>query len=259
MQIFTKNNNQWKAKPLTDDDVTRFQNSLSVRRIRHPISHDSYLINLASPDDELRQKSIDAMVVELERAHALGIANVVAHPGAHMGEGEEAGLERIVASLNTVFERTSALPTKIALETTAGQGSTLGYKFEHLGTLIKQTKKADRLTVCLDTCHIFAAGYPLKTKAEYQQTMKSFDQLVGVDRLVAFHINDSKKDLGTRVDRHEHIGLGCLGIEPFRYLLNDKKFDSIPMYLETEKPSTMKTGEEWGHDQPSLLKSLCTK
>lgn len=259
VQIFTKNNNQWRAKPISDDDVERFQSSLEETGVQNPISHDSYLINLGSPDDELWKKSIDALVVELQRAHQLGIDHVVAHPGSHVGSGEEAGLERIAAGLDIVFKQTKKLPTTVALETTAGQGTNLGYRFEHLGTIIEQCAFPDRLTACLDTCHIFAAGYALAPKRAYTKTMKEFDQAVGLDRLVAFHLNDSKKDFGSRVDRHEHIGRGFLGLEPFTHVVNDRRFKSTPMYLETPKAVDEESGEEWDTINLRTLQSLLKK
>jgi len=256
VQIFTKNNNQWRAKPITEAEIDQFQASLEKNGITKPISHDSYLINLGSPDDELWNKSIDAMVVELERAHQLGIQHVVAHPGSHVGTGEEAGLKRIVDGLEIVFARTNGITTTVCLETTAGQGTNLGYRFEHLGEIIKGCSSTDRLTACIDSCHIFAAGYPIATKKEYSAAMAEFDEHVGFDRLVAWHLNDSKKGLGSRVDRHEHIGKGCLGLEPFRNIVNDKRMAKIPMYLETAKEVDPASGREWDEINLETLKSL---
>lgn len=259
VQLFTKNNNQWRAKPLGDEDVRLFRESLSETGITHPISHDSYLINLASSDEELWMKSIDAMVVELERAHRLGIPHVVAHPGSHVGAGEEFGLRRVAAGLDHVFERTSQLPTTVALETTAGQGTNLGNRFEHLAEIMGRCSYSKRLTVCLDTCHVFAAGYSLAPKRKYLATFAEFDRIVGLDRLVAIHVNDSKKGLGSRVDRHEHIGKGYLGIEPFEHLVNDRRFTKLPMYLETAKEVDPQTGRDWDAINLELLRSLVKK
>ena len=231
----TKYNNQWRAKPITDDDVTRFQTSLKDLKIKHPIAHDSYLINLASPDDVLWKKSIDAFIEELRRAHLLGIPYVVAHPGASTTSGDEAGLQRIVQALDEVHAQTTDVSSQCLLENTAGQGSCLGWKFEHLGTIIDGVRDPDRLGVCIDTCHTFAAGYPLASEKEYKVTMKALDQCVGVKLVKAIHLNDSKKELGLRVDRHAAIGEGHLGLEPFRHLLNDSRFKRVPMYLETPK------------------------
>ena len=235
VQLFTKNNNQWRAKELTDQDVEFFQTALRNLKIAHPIAHDSYLINLASPDDELWQKSVDAFVVEMLRAERLGIPYVVTHPGAFTTSSEEAGLTRVAQALDEVHRQTPKIKAQCLLETTAGQGSTLGWKFEHLSSIIDQVRDPDRLGVCVDTCHIFAAGYSFGTKSDYTKTMKNLDQTVGIERVKAFHLNDSKKGLGSRVDRHEHIGEGCLGLEPFRLLMNDRRFRKVPMYLETPK------------------------
>ncbi len=235
VQIFTKNNNQWAAKPLSDDDVRLFREAIERTGIQQPVAHDSYLINLASPDDVLWQKSIDAFVIELQRAEALGLMGVVMHPGSYVSSDEQSGLERIVKGLDVAHRATPKFKVLTLLETTAGQGTNLGAKFEHLAWIIEHIKHPDRVGVCVDSCHIFAAGYPLGTDDEYAATMKQFDQIVGLDRIRCFHLNDSKKPLGSRVDRHEHIGEGCLGLEPFRHLVNDRRFAKLPMYLETEK------------------------
>ena len=246
VQLFTKNNNQWRAKPLTDADVERFQQALSELGITHPISHDSYLINLASPDDELWKKSIDAFVIELQRAEKLGIPRVVAHPGAYTTSSEEAGLARIAEGLDEVHRQTPGIGAKCLLETTAGQGSNLGWKFEHMASIVDAVADPDRLGVCFDTCHVFAAGYAMGTEKEYKATMRKLNQSVGVKLVEAFHLNDSLKSLGSRVDRHAGIGRGEMGIEPFRFLLNDRRFRKTPMYLETPK------GEEKGRELDSI-------
>jgi len=235
VQIFSKNNNQWRAKPISDEDVERFSDALARRKIAHPIAHDSYLINLGTPDDALWKKSIDALVVELQRAELLGIPYVVAHPGAYTTSSEEAGLKRIAKGLDEVHKQTKEVTAQVLLETTAGQGSNLGWKFEHLREIIARVKQPERLGVCVDTCHIFAAGYPLAKESEYEATFGLLDQIVGLDRVRAFHLNDSKKPLGSRVDRHEHIGEGYLGREPFKHLMNDPRFRDVPMYMETPK------------------------
>ena len=235
VQLFTKNNNQWRAKPITDDDVRLFREALKETGIQKPCAHASYLINLASPKDELWEKSIDAFAIELERAEQLGLLGVVLHPGSYVKSTPEEGLNRIVAALDEIHRRVPGLNTQTWLETTAGQGTNLGYQFEELQYLIENVKDNDRLGVCVDTCHIFAAGYPLQKKSEYEETFQKFDDTVGVDWIRGFHLNDSKKEFGSRVDRHEHIGEGYLGLEPFRHLLNDVRFDQHPMYLETPK------------------------
>lgn len=242
-EVSTKNNNQWRAKELTDDDCTRFQTSLKELKIKHPIAHDSYLINLGSPDDELWKKSVDAMVVELQRADALGIPYVVAHPGAFTTTSEKVGIRRIARGLNEVHKQTRKVAAQVLLETTAGQGSNLGWRFEHLAEIIEKTKDPDRLGVCFDTCHVFAAGYAMETKKEYLATIRAADKAFGYKLIKAFHVNDSKKPLGSRVDRHAHIGEGEMGLEPFRHLMNDRRFRRVPMYLETPK-GTSDAGEE---------------
>lgn len=243
VQLFTKNNNQWKAKPITDEEAEKFRDALAASGVSHPISHDSYLINLATPDDDLWRRSIDAFVVELQRAEQLGIAYVVMHPGAYVTSTEAAGLARVVEALDEVHRQTPELSACTLLETTAGQGTALGWRFEHLAEIKSRVKSPERLGVCLDTCHVFAAGYPLQTPEEYESTMQAFDTIVGTEEIKAFHLNDSKKGLGSRVDRHDHIGEGMLGLEPFRHLLNDPRFRQTPMYLETPKGQT--DGLEW--------------
>lgn len=235
VQVFTKNNNQWRAKAISIAEAEAFREAVARTGVTHPLSHSSYLINLAAPDGELWEKSIAAMVVELERAEQFGIAYVVMHPGAYTTSSEEAGLARIAAALDEVHQRRPQAQTQVLLENTAGQGSNLGWKFEHLAAILAQVKSPERLGVCFDTCHAFAAGYPFSARRDYLATMKTFDQVVGLDRIRAFHLNDSKRELGSRVDRHEHIGRGQLGLEPFRHLLNDRRFRKVPMYLETPK------------------------
>ena len=235
VQIFTKNNNQWAAKPLTDDETRRFRDAVSKYGLKHNCSHASYLINLGSPDDALHAKSADALTVEIERAEAFGLDGVVLHPGAFMKSCEEDGIARVAAGLESVHKRTAGVTTQVWLEATAGQGTCLGHRFEHLRDIIAAVAASDRLGVCIDTCHIFAAGYPLIERADYEATIAELDATVGLNRVRAFHLNDSKKDLGTRVDRHDHIGEGFLGLEPFRHILNDPRFATLPMFLETKK------------------------
>ena len=219
--------------------------------------HNSYLINLASADDALWQKSIDASVDELQRAEALGLDGVVMHPGSYVSSSEEAGLQRIIAGLNEVLRRCPNFRTQFWLETTAGQGSSLGCKFEHIAAILQGVDEPERLGVCVDSCHVFAAGYPLQTPKEYAATMAEFDALIGLDRIRAFHLNDSKKPLGSRVDRHEHIGEGFLGLEPFRHILNDPRFAALPMYLETNKGE--RDGEELDAINLRTLRGLIRK
>jgi deoxyribonuclease-4 len=235
LQVFTKNSNQWNAKELTEADIGLFQDTLGRTRVRALLAHDSYLINLASPDKTLFRRSVEAFVVEVQRAERLGLHYLVTHPGAHVGCGEEAGLARVATGLNEVHRRCPSYRVQILLETTAGQGSCLGHSFEHLAAILEQVAEPERVGVCFDTCHVFAAGYPLAPEPAYRATLRQFDKIIGLDRLKAFHMNDSLKPLGSRVDRHAHIGRGCLGLEPFRLLINDRRFRRHPMLLETPK------------------------
>ena len=235
VQVFTKSNNQWRAAPLTEAHIAAFRTALAETGIAEPIAHASYLINLASSDPVLWEKSIAGLVVEIERGEALGIGELVMHPGAHVGAGEEIGLARVAAGLDEAHARTKGVTLRVALETTAGQGSCLGHRFEHLGRIIDAVKEPERLSVCGDTCHIFAAGYPLGTSSEYDETMVALVKAVGADRVRVWHLNDRQKPLGSRVDRHAGIGDGHLGIEPFRHLVNDSRFEGVPMILETPK------------------------
>jgi deoxyribonuclease-4 len=235
VQLFTKNNNQWRAKPISPDDVQRFREKLAELTIRHPIAHNSYLINLASPDEALWKRSVDSFAEELRRADLLGIPFVVSHPGASTTTDADTGLRRVIQALDEVHAETRGIAARCLLETTAGQGSALGWKFEHLATILDGVKDPDRLGVCVDTCHIFAAGYLFGTKKEYKATFDALAKTVGISSVKAFHLNDSKRELGSRVDRHAHIGEGHLGLEPFRLLLGDRRFRNVPMYLETPK------------------------
>lgn len=235
VQLFTKNNNQWKAPALTDDHVALFRAALAETGVTDPVVHDSYLINLASPDDLLWNRSIDALTVEVERCEALGIADLVTHPGAHVGSGEVAGLARIAAALDAIHRRTRGVGVMIDLETTAGQGTCLGHRFEHLGAILGLVAEPERLGVCVDTCHIFAAGYALTTPAEYDETLDQLGRSVGLDRVRVWHLNDSLRAFGSRVDRHAGIGRGHLGLEPFRHVVNDARFRALPLILETPK------------------------
>ncbi len=235
VQIFTKNNNQWRAKPITDAEAERFRETFEQSPLTDSLAHASYLINMASPKDDLRDKSIEAMRVELRRAEQLGVPFVVVHPGAFTDSSEEEGIARISDAMNEIHDAESDCSTVCLLETTAGQGTCLGWRFEHLAEMLDGIDQPERMGICLDTCHVFAAGYSLSPDESYQATMNEFDHTVGLDQLKAIHLNDSKKDLGSRVDRHEHIGDGHLGLEPFKLLLNDDRLSEVPMYLETEK------------------------
>jgi deoxyribonuclease-4 len=235
VQVFTKNASQWAAPPLDPAAAADFRKAIKAAGLKKTLAHDSYLINLASADETLQRRSVDALALELQRAEALGLTYLVAHPGAHLGEGEEVGLARIAAGIDEVHARCPGLGAKLLLETTAGQGTTLGHRFEHLAAILKQVRDPDRLGVCFDTCHVFAAGYALAPEAEYRATWKEFDRVIGLKWLKAFHVNDSLKPFGSRVDRHAHIGRGCLGEEPFRLLVKDRRFRALPMVLETPK------------------------
>lgn len=254
VQLFTKNNNQWRAKPITADDERLFQAALARLNIGHPISHASYLINLASPDPALWRKSVDAMVVELRRAEQLGIPFVVVHPGSHTTASADEGLAGVACALDDIHEQTADLTARCLLENTAGQGSNLGWQFEQLAAILNRVAQPDRVGVCFDTCHAFAAGYPLAERRDFLATFRDFDKLIGLDRIQAFHLNDSKREFGSRVDRHEHIGAGQLGLPPFQHLLNDKRFRRVPMYLET--PKGLHDGEEWDVTNLRTLRGL---
>ena len=235
VQVFTKNASQWKGKPLVKNDILAFRKAIQSAGLKKNLSHNSYLINLGSQDDAMFAKSVDAMVDEMERAEALELDYLVAHPGSHLGTGEEAGLKRIASGLDETQARCKGFKVKLLLEITAGQGTNLGCRFEHIASILHQVKVPELLGVCFDTCHAFAAGYAMGTKSEYESTFQQFDEIIGLKKLLAFHVNDSKKKLGSRVDRHEHIGKGEMGLEPFRFLVNDKRFAKVPMVLETAK------------------------
>ncbi|MFO0866030.1 MAG: deoxyribonuclease IV [Gemmataceae bacterium] len=258
VQLFTKNNNRWVGKPLGAEDVDQFSAAIKASSLKFPMAHDCYLINFASPDPVLYQKSLDAFIDEVQRAEKLGLAYLVTHPGAPTDGDVEAGLRRVSQGLDEVHRQTPGFRVQVLLETTAGQGKALGWRFEELASILDQVADPDRLGVCLDTCHVFAAGYDLRTEGTYQQTMAEFDRIVGFDKLRAFHVNDSKKPLGSRVDRHDHIGKGMLGLEAFRLLVNDPRFADRPMVLETPKEDEV--GEET-MDKVNLatLRSLLTE
>lgn len=235
MQIFTKNNTQWAAKPIEPRAAEQFKSSCATLGIQPVVVHDSYLINLGAPSAEVWERSREALVDELERAELLGLDCVILHPGAHLGKGEAWGLQRVAESINRIHARLPGGAAKLCLETTAGQGSNLGYRFEHLARLFELVEEAERLGVCIDTCHLFAAGYDIRTPPGWEATMREFAQVIGFDRLRAVHVNDSKSGFDSRVDRHAHLGKGAIGLEAFRCLMNDARFDGIPLILETPK------------------------
>ena len=255
LQIFTRNQRQWKAAPLTRDEIAAFQKAWHAAGRMPVASHASYLINLGSSKEEQAAKSITAFVDELVRCDALLIPHVVFHPGSHGGAGVETGLINVTENLDRVIEQAGddCASVTVLLETTAGQGTGLGYKFEELAWILEKSKYQDRLGICVDTCHIFAAGYDIRTPETYAATFAEFDRIIGIDRIRFFHLNDSKKELGSRVDRHEHIGKGYIGLAGFRELLMDPRFAKHPMTLETPK------GKDLAEDRENLavLRSLC--
>ena len=238
LQIFTKSAGQWRARALGAEEIGLFRSRVEETGIHPVVAHNSYLINLAAASPALRQQSLEALGQELDRAEALGLDGLVMHPGSFTTGSEEEGLRLIAEGLRALLRSRPGGRTRVLLEQTAGQGTNLGHRFEHLRTILELTDGSPRVGVCLDTCHLLAAGYNLCDERGYQETVAEFDRLVGLDRLQVFHLNDSKKPCGSRVDRHEHIGKGCLGLEPFRLLLNDVRFTALPMLLETPKLET---------------------
>jgi deoxyribonuclease-4 len=235
IQIFTKNASQWRAQPLDKAEIRRFRKRIDDTAIQPAVSHASYLINLATTVPVLRALSIDAFVDELDRAHALGLVGVVIHPGTCTAGSEEDALRLVADAVRAAFNVRPRRKTMVLFEHTAGQGRTLGYRFEHLAAIINHLDGSPRAGVCLDTCHLVASGYDIVTDHGYKTTMELFDQAVGLNRVRVFHANDSKRACGSRVDRHEHIGDGCLGLAPFARLLNDPRFSGLPMLIETQK------------------------
>ena len=235
LQIFTKNASQWKGKPLDRDEIVTFRRRVEETGIRPVVSHASYLINLATTVPALRAQSLAAFADELDRAHALDLLGVVIHPGTCTAGTEEDALTLIADAIRATFELQPQRHTMVLLEHTAGQGRTLGYRFEHLAAIIERLDGDPRVGVCLDTCHLIASGYDISSADGYDATFADFERIVGLPRLKAFHGNDSKKPCASRVDRHEHIGKGCLGEEPFRRLLHDPRFVGLPILIETEK------------------------
>jgi deoxyribonuclease-4 len=240
MQMFVKNNNQWRGKELSEEDASTYKKLLRESSIGPVVVHDTYLINLCAIDKLILHKSRAALKDELDRCEVLGVEYLNFHPGSHVGAGEAEGIKRIAESLNIIHEQTKGYRVKSVLETTAGQGTAIGYRFGQLREIIDLVADADRMAVCVDTCHIFAAGYDISTDRGYENTFEEFDAIIGLGRLVAFHVNDSKRELGSHVDRHEHIGKGKIGKAGFRLLMNDARFRSVPKILETPKGPEMK-------------------
>jgi len=235
LQVFTKNASQWKGKPLDPLEIAAFRKAIAAADITPVVSHASYLINLATTAPGLRDQSAAAFADELDRADALGLLGVVVHPGTCTAGTEEDALRLIAESIRAAIAARPRRRTMVLLEHTAGQGRTVGHRFEHLATILEHLDGSPRVGVCLDTCHLIASGYDIVTEQGYRETFAAFDRSVGLDRLKAFHGNDSKKPCGSRVDRHEHIGDGCLGLEPFRRLLHDPRFTTLPILIETAK------------------------
>jgi len=244
MQIFVKNNMQWFARPLTRAQIRAFREHAQRREMAAVFAHANYLINLAATNPQFHANSLRALSEELTRADQLGLPFLVLHPGAHLGTGEEAGLAKIIAALDHIFAHLPKVKTRIALETTAGQGSSLGHTFAHLADIIGNVRESERLCVCLDTAHVFAAGYDLTTAAGTRRMFREFDRMIGLQHLVALHLNDSKTARGSRVDRHEHIGKGKIGLEAFRVIMHDRRFHKIPKVLETPKGKDLREDVE---------------
>ncbi|MBI3803279.1 MAG: deoxyribonuclease IV [Nitrospirae bacterium] len=240
IQIFSKNSNQWSAKPLTEEDLSHFKKARRETGVFPAMVHSSYLINLCSTKEAEWEKSVEALYIEMERVEALEMPYLVLHPGAHLGAGEEVGISRAAEALNRLNQRAAGFRMQILLELTAGQGSCIGSRFEEVGAIFKQLREPERVGICFDTCHAFAAGYDLRTQTDYEATMAALDRAVGLNKVRAFHLNDCKKDLGCRVDRHEHIGQGKMGTAPFSHLMNDRRFWGLPMVLETPKGKELK-------------------
>lgn len=240
IQMFVKNNMQWFARPLAREEIRTFLEHRQRRELVSIFAHANYLINLAATNPQFHANSIRALSEELMRADQLELPFLVLHPGAHLGAGEEAGLDKVVKSIDRVFRKIPKVKTRIALETTAGQGSSLGHRFEEIAYIIQNVRESERLCVCLDTAHIFAAGYDIGSEAGVKETFREFDRVVGLNRLAAIHLNDSKTARGSRVDRHQHIGKGLIGLDAFRFIMRDRRFRKVPKVLETPKSKEMR-------------------
>ena len=235
MQIFTKNNNRWFQKSLEEEEIVAFKSKFKASKIEFVVSHDSYLINLCAKDKSILKKSRSAFIDELERCEMLGIPYLNFHPGAHLGAGEDDGIKLIAESINLAHAKTKNYEVSSMLETTAGQGTAIGYRFEQLQKIIELVEQNERMSVCIDTAHIFAAGYDIKHPNEFKKVIKTFDEIIDLNRLKCFHMNDSKKEFGSRVDRHEHISKGFIGLDGFSNIMNDRRLKKIPKILETPK------------------------
>jgi len=256
LQIFTKNASSWKERTLTREEIIRFDQAREQTGITSIASHTSYLINLATPERKKHAMSCNALKQELIRSFMLDIPFVVLHPGAHLGEGEDKGIEKIALSINKIFAQTSDIQIRLLLETTAGQGSGLGHTFEQLASIMEKIENKNRIGICLDTSHVFAAGYDIRTPESYRKVIDAFDTIVGLENLYVIHLNDSKKELGSRVDRHEHIGNGYIGIKAFELLMTDMRFENVPKIIETPK---QKDGTDTDKMNLNRLRSLVFK
>ncbi len=252
MQIFVKNSNQWTAKAFTEGDVANYKTAAAKSSIAPVVAHAAYLINLCAQNVQTLKKSREALVDELSRCETLGVRCLIIHPGAHVGAGEEEGIKRIAESVNLCHRQTPGFNVLTTLEGTAGQGTTLGYRFEQLRKMLELIEDRRRTAVCLDTCHLFAAGHDIGTPEGWDAMMRKFDDIIGLEKLAALHVNDSKRECGSRIDRHEHIGKGMIGLEGFRAMMNDRRLDGIPRILETEKSEDMHEDVE----NMRILKSL---
>lgn len=259
LQIFTRNQRQWNCRPLNHEEVARFHQQRRQTGMGPVFSHAGYLINLASPRLPLYQNSLHALTDELRRASLLGLSCVVLHPGSHLGRGEETALRQIARALDEVVSATKNLPPprpRLALEVTAGQGTNLGWRFEHLSRIYEMARHPKHLAICLDTCHLFAAGHDIRTAAGYEAVLRRLERLIGLDQVLAIHLNDSLAPLGSRVDRHTHIGRGCLGLEPFRLLMNDPRFRRVPKVIETPKEQEQDGISRWDELNLNRLRHL---
>lgn len=244
IQIFIKNNNRWNSPSLTELESVKFKELVEETNISPIIAHSSYLINMAAQDKKISVRSHYALIDELERCRMLGIKLFVIHPGYHNGAGINEGINRISETIDIIYEKINNIDVSIVLETTAGQGTSVGFRFEHIREIIDKTLYSKKILVCLDTAHIFEAGYDIKTMDGYEQTIKKFDEIIGLNRLSVIHINDSKTPVGSKVDRHEHIGKGMIGIDAFGFIMNDKRLRNIPKILETPKGVDLKEDKE---------------
>ena len=253
MQFFSKNARQLKAKDLTDDDIDKFKKTLKETSMKSTAVHDAYLINLGNPVDDNWNRYKEAFFIEMQRAESLGVPHLIFHPGAHLGTGDDHGLKRIANALDALHEQTQGFKLKLLLELTAGQGSNVGYKFEHISMIFDSVSEPQRIGVCYDTCHTFAAGYDITDDESYHQTFEQFDRIIGLNKLNAFHLNDALKPLGSKVDRHAQIGEGEMGFHAFWLLVNDKRFKTHPGYLETP---ALPSGENSYKKNLKILKKL---